>query len=168
MSRSRLAIAATALVFVLGACGGSKSSDSAKVAGDSAESSSSDSDSSGDNSSGGLSSVKACAAVKELSPSLGSADSFTEENITDLVSVLGSIKKVADSELKSQVDVALKYFIQFDALMKKYDYDITKVTEDSEAVATLTELSNSEEMTAAGDAIDAWTKDNCGVTLGGQ
>jgi cytochrome c556 len=149
MSRFRIAISIAALSLAVTACGGTKSTDS------------SDSSSSTDT-------ATVCAEVTDLSSKLSGTDAFDQENIAALMAALKDIKEIASAEVKTAIDSMMEYFTALDDLLAEFDYDIEKASADATAVAKLTELSSDEAMSAAGDAIDTWTKDTCGITLGGE
>jgi hypothetical protein len=74
--------------------------------------------------------------------------------------VFADVQKIAPAELKADFEVLGKAFTGVIAVMTKYDYDVTKVLNDPEAMKAVQALSD-PTFTKAAENIQAWLAKNC-------
>ena len=145
-----LVLGAFAAATILGACG-------------------SDSGSSG----GAVSDKEFCGMIQAYKDKADSFDSaFTnndpkaiEEAFTTMQGVLHDLDSAAPASVKKDLDTMLSTIDRMIEIFDKYDWDFTKLATAPEFEELSTDL-NGEEMTAASDRLDAYSKDTCGIDTG--
>ena len=77
-----------------------------------------------------------------------------------LIGQLKTLVERAPADIKSDLDAANKFMVQFDALLAAHDYDTSGISEDPTLQADLKNL-NSADVTGALDRIAAYTTTDC-------
>jgi len=77
-----------------------------------------------------------------------------------LIGQLKTLVERAPADIKSDLDAANKFMVQFDALLAAHDYDTSGISEDPKLQADLKNL-NSADASVALDRIAAYTTTDC-------
>lgn len=86
-----------------------------------------------------------------------------KEGIDELVAAIGKLRDAAPDELKADVDTVTGTITAVADVLEKYDYDFMALATAPEA-AELQARFDSAEVVEAGERLDAYTSDTCGVT----
>jgi hypothetical protein len=150
------------LAFVSSACGGSDDNSSD----DNGSSSSSSNDGTvakGDPDS------DFCDSARKFSKDFndtGDADTPEEQKAVfkDLRSAIDTLEDEAPDEIEDDVKVVADAFRESDDLLKKYDYDFTKVPEEEASKISI----NDPEVTASSDRVESYFEKTCGIDSDGD
>ena len=85
------------------------------------------------------------------------------QGIDDLVVAIEKLRDAAPAELKSDVETVTGTITLMADVLDKYDYDFMALATAPEA-AELQARFESEEVVSAGERLDAYTTETCGVT----
>jgi hypothetical protein len=96
----------------------------------------------------------------------GDADTPEEQMqvFKDLRSAIDTLDKEAPDEIEDDVKIVADAFRESDDLLKKYDYDFTKVPEEEAAKISI----NDPEVTAASDRVESYFEKTCGIDSDGD
>ena len=129
----------------------------------------------GDDSDGGgaVSDKEFCGMIQDYKDKADSFDSaFTqddpkavEEAFTTMQGVLHDLEKAAPADVKKDLDTMVTVIDRMIAIFDKYDWDFTKLAMAPEFEELSADL-DSEEMSAASDRLDTYSKDTCGIDTG--
>jgi hypothetical protein len=151
--------------LVFGACGssGNKSSVDAKAAGDANTPTTQDTNFSGKGSKDFCVLAK---SFEEDSATFGNAGTTAEmkKQFDDIETAVDKLASEAPGEIKSDVKLVVKYFKELVAMMKKYDYDFTKIPPaESEKLST-----PAPDVEAAGTRLDSYVEKVCKIDADGD
>lgn len=114
-----------------------------------------------------------CALIREYEDnnadfgSVFSDPSATPETVKTgidaLLDAIGSLRDAAPDDVKADVDAVAGTIEQMAGLLEKYDYNFEALAA-SDDVAELQAVFDSDEVAAAGERLDAYTTQVCGVT----
>ncbi|CAB4810525.1 MAG: hypothetical protein F2735_07635 [Actinobacteria bacterium] len=104
-------------------------------------------------------------AFRKANETLGNdlAATDAEQSKAAMKLLIGQLKTLverAPADIKSDLETANKFMVQFDALMAAHDYDTSGISEDPTLQADLKNL-NSADVTGALDRIAAYTTTDC-------
>ena len=107
-------------------------------------------------------------AFRKANETLGNdlAATDAEQSKAAMKLLIGQLKTLverAPADIKSDLETANKFMVQFDALMAAHDYDTSGISEDPTLQADLKNL-NSADVTGALDRIAAYTTTDCVVS----
>src|SRR3954453_2038718 len=160
-----LILLVASLAFVSAACGGSDDGDSsasdAKSNGD--KTTTTDSVAKGDPDSAFCDSARKF--TKDFKDTTDADNAQGEAALfKDLRSAIDELDKKAPSEIKDDVKVVAVAFRQSDDLLKKYDYDFTKVPEEESSKISL----DDPKVTASSDRVESYFEKTCGIDTDGD
>ena len=169
MKSRRMSVAVFAS-FVLASCGSSASSDTTVPSSDSApitsDATTTTTGKGSDPDSDFCISARDATNTMSLALSSSTVDLDTKTAWTSVVSLFEVVAKKAPDDIH---DAAIKInegLAEYTKVLAKYDYDFAKITADTEASADLARINADPEFTAAGNQLDKYFNDVCGIASG--
>ena len=161
--KKALVLLVACFAFVGAACGGGSDDSSS-----SGSSSGSSSDSSSDQAKGDSDS-DFCDLARKFEKDFENAGNGTDSQDTaalfkDLRSAIDQLEQKAPKEIEADVKVVAKAFRESDDLLKKYDYDFTKVPQEEADKVSL----DDPEVTKASDNVESYFETTCGIDSDGD
>lgn len=86
-----------------------------------------------------------------------------KQGVDELVSAIERLRDAAPDEISADVDTVTETIASIADVLEKYDYDFMALATAPEA-AELQARFDSDEVTSAGERLDAYTTATCGVT----
>jgi hypothetical protein len=99
-------------------------------------------------------------AMNALDPGKASGPDGVKTMFLDAQSALSDLAKGAPSAIKADLSKMTSTIDSMVSIMKKYDYDLTKVAAD----ADFTKLMGDATIQTSSDNISKYLKDNCGIS----
>jgi hypothetical protein len=103
----------------------------------------------------------------DLADSLSGNDSNLKETFEKVDDAMGEIKDKAPSEIKDDVNKMAAAFQKYGDFLKKYDYDVDKITEaatkDPKVLQEATETFGDPTFVAASERVSAYAAQVCGI-----
>ena len=113
-----------------------------------------------------------CAFAKDLessdfADSISGDDTNLKETFEKLDDVMGDIKDKAPSEIRADVNAVAAAFQKYGDFLKKYDYDVDKITEaatkDPKVLQEATETFSDPTFVSASERVSAYAAQVCGI-----
>ena len=116
----------------------------------------------------GKGSKEFCSLLKKVSEddsllsSTDTAPATLKANFTEILGTGKELESKAPNEIKADVSAFVSFFKEFDAVLRKVDYDIMKLGEDAATAAEFQKLS--VEFEPAVNRLTQYTEKVCGIT----
>jgi hypothetical protein len=158
-----LVVLLACFALVGAACGGSDDGDSASSSDAKSGSSSSD-----DTVAKGDPDSDFCDSARKFSKDFNDSSNADEEDqakvFKDLRAAIEKLEDQAPDEIEDDVKVVADAFKESDDLLKKYDYDFTKVPEEEASKLSI----NDPKVTASSDRVESYFEKTCGIDSDGD